>query len=154
MLVRCLDKAEAETLLARGGDTLAPAAKSDDAGAPREDAATQPEAPSDAPVRVALVEVKADVGKLELAMKKLGAPEDRYLKCLAEHGGLAAKVGEVHVRFLVRSRGRAEGVSVAKRAGVSAAAAACVADVVDRRLVGTPEAPHVGATAIFKFTRP
>jgi hypothetical protein len=152
MLVRCLSQKEAEALLSRGGAEPLPAARAEDAGPPIEAAA--PEPPRDEPVRVELVEVKADVGKLELALKKLGAPKDRYLKCLSENGGLTGRGGEVHVRFLVRSRGRAEGVSVSKRAGISAEAAACVADVVDRRLVGTPEAPYVGATAIFKFTRP
>lgn len=151
MLVRCLSQEEAQALLARGGTEPEPAAGGEDAGTSAADAAPEAE---EEPIRVELVEVKADVGKLELAMKKLGAPKDRYLKCLSDNGGLSGKSGQVHVRFLVRSRGRAEGVSVSKRAGVSAAAAACVAAVVDRRLVGTPEAPYVGATAIFKFTRP
>jgi hypothetical protein len=47
---------------------------------------------------------------------------------------------------LVRERGRAEGVSVAKSKGMSAEAARCIADVVDRRYVGYPAAPIVGAT--------
>ena len=42
------------------------------------------------------------------------------------------------MRFLVRSKGVAEGVSVAKRTNLSKEAAQCVADVIDRRRVGTP----------------
>jgi hypothetical protein len=68
------------------------------------------------------------------------------LACVRDHGGITREVGEIQVRFLVRERGRAEGAVVSKRAGVSEAAARCVADVVDRRLVGSPEAPMVGAT--------
>jgi hypothetical protein len=57
------------------------------------------------------------------------------------------------VRFLVRAKGVAEGVSVAKRTNMSKEAAQCVADVVDRRRVGTPESPMVGATVLVKFVK-
>ncbi len=70
-----------------------------------------------------------------------------------DNGGLKDGRGEVQVRFLVRQRGRAEGVSVAKRTGVSAEAARCVSEVVDRRYVGVPEAPIVGATVLIKFAK-
>jgi hypothetical protein len=45
-------------------------------------------------------------------------------------------------------------VTVAGRQGVSTKAARCLADVVDRRNVGTPDEPMVGATVVIKFTRP
>jgi hypothetical protein len=64
---------------------------------------------------------------------------------------LQARAGEVRVRFLVRERGRAEGVAVARNQGVSLEAAQCIADVVDRRLVGVPEAPLVGATLVVEL---
>jgi hypothetical protein len=95
--------------------------------------------------------VRADEGKLPQAEKKLAAARDRYAECVTKAGGLTGP-GEVHVRFLVRARGRAEGVSVAKRTGVTPEAARCVAEVVDRRLVGTPDVPMVGATVVIKFT--
>jgi hypothetical protein len=59
----------------------------------------------------------------------------------------------VSVRFLVRGKGVAEGVSVAKRTNMSKEAAQCVAEVVDRRRVGTPESPMVGATVLVKFVK-
>jgi hypothetical protein len=70
-----------------------------------------------------------------------------------KNGGLSGKTGEVSVRFLVRGKGVAEGVSVAKRTNVSKEAAQCVADVVDRRHVGMPESPMIGATLLVKFTK-
>lgn len=88
----------------------------------------------------------ADTGELPLAAKKLSAPADRYVACVKQHGGLSAESGQVVVRFLVRERGRAEGVAVKSRRGMSEAAAKCIADVVDRRYVGYPAAPMVGAT--------
>jgi hypothetical protein len=45
-------------------------------------------------------------------------------------------------------------VSVQKRQNVSAEAAHCVAEVVDRRRVGVPDEPLVGATLVVKFAAP
>lgn len=113
-----------------------------------------PIAPSnpDEKLDVTVGPVTADSGTLGIG--KLGAGRDRYAKCVKDNGGLSDKEGEVQVRFLLRQRGRAEGVSVAKRTGVSAEAARCVSDVVDRRYVGVPDAPIVGATVVIKFTKP
>jgi hypothetical protein len=100
-----------------------------------------------------IVSVTADEGKLESARRKLRAPRDKFARCVADNGGLSAEAGEVTVRFLVRERGRAEGTEVEKRLGVSEGAAKCIAGVVDRRPVGTPEGPVVGATAVIRITR-
>ncbi|HEY6723798.1 MAG TPA: hypothetical protein VI197_07185, partial [Polyangiaceae bacterium] len=96
--------------------------------------------------------ITADQGTLSIG--RLHMPKDRYAKCVDDNGGLEGKDGEVHVRFLVRGEvSRAEGVSVSKRRNLSPAAAKCVADVVDRRRVGTPDTPMVGATLVIKFSR-
>jgi hypothetical protein len=71
-----------------------------------------------------------------------------------DHGGMKDRSGQVDVRFLVRSKGIAEGVSVQKRVNVSAEAARCIAEIVDRRRVGVPDAPLVGATVVIKFEKP
>jgi hypothetical protein len=95
--------------------------------------------------------VSADSG--ELGIGKLGAPKDKYVKCINDNGGLKEASAEVQVRFLLRAKGRAEGVSVAKRIGVTTEAARCVSEVVDRRFVGVPDAPIVGATVTIKFSK-
>jgi hypothetical protein len=87
-----------------------------------------------------------DTGELPLADKKLGAPKDRYIECVTKNGGLSSAKARVVLRFLVRERGRAEGVEIKSFAGLSKPAAQCIADVVDRRYVGYPSAPLVGAT--------
>jgi hypothetical protein len=118
------------------------------------DAATEPEpAPGDesAALEVTVGPVAADEGTLGVG--KLGAPKDKYTACVQKNGGLSGKTGEVSVRFLVRAKGVAEGVSVAKRTNMSKEAAQCVAEVVDRRRVGTPESPMVGATVLVKFVK-
>jgi outer membrane biosynthesis protein TonB len=175
MVVRCLSEDEAKTLRSAPIATPAaakpaPAAPSTVAAKPAPeaatapsstapetapDAATEPEpAPStdaDAALDVAIGPVTADEGSLGLG--KLGAPKDKYSACVQKNGGLSAKTGEVSVRFLVRAKGVAEGVSVAKRTNLSKEAAQCVAEVIDRRRVGTPESPMVGATVLVKFTK-
>jgi hypothetical protein len=152
MLVRCIEQAEASALLARVATTTPPVATGS-ASASASAATEEPPPGQDMPLSARLVRVTADEGKLPVAEKKLDVPRDRYVDCVKKNGGLTADKGEVHVRFLVRVRGRAEGVSVAKRNGVSAKAATCIADVVDRRAVGTPDAPMVGATAVIEIAR-
>ncbi len=118
--------------------------------APLTSAAAPEAAPKPGRYEVVVGPVTADHGELPLG--KLGQPKDRYTKCLDDNGGLRGETGEVSVRFLVRAKGIAEGVSVQKRVNVSAEAARCVSEVVDRRHVGTPEEPLVGATVLVKFT--
>jgi hypothetical protein len=155
MLVRCLVAAEASQLaassgVARGAAEASPVAGTGDAFTPVEPAASA--APVSAAVakggaRVDLVgPAVADAGELPLADKKLAVAKDRFVECVNKNGGMMAKQGKVVVRFLVRERGRAEGVGVKSFNGVSQAAAECIADVVNLRYVGYPAAPIVGAT--------
>jgi len=171
IIVRCLSEPEAQALRA-GTVPAAPAASAPPnpvASAAPATSSTAPLAPSASPsaeepevdagppsasdekLDVTVGPVTADSG--ELGIGKLGAPKDRYQKCVNDNGGLKDGSGEVQVRFLVRQRGRAEGVSVAKRTNLSAEAARCVSEVVDRRYVGVPDAPIVGATVVIKFAK-
>jgi hypothetical protein len=158
-VVRCLTEKEANIISAV--TAALPTTSTGPATTPAP-AATET-APADAPaapgestttkgIQVTVGPVTADKG--ELGIGKLGAPKDRYAKCVEDHGGLKGGTGEVHVRFLVRSKGVAEGVSVQKRQNVSAEAAHCIAEVVDRRRVGVPDEPLVGATLVIKLSAP
>ena len=179
MLVRCLEPAEAARLAAvSSGAGAASAAQTVAAPAPpappalaapaavpaRTNAAAAPPLP--APVlapaptgskssrRVLLKEVgpaHADAGELPDARVQLARASDRYVQCVESYGGITQSPAKVTLRFLVRERGRAEGITVKERAGVSAGAAKCVADVVDRRFVGYPAAPIVGADLSIEF---
>jgi len=177
LIVRCLSEAEAQGL--RSGTLASPSAlpaatpsasSAPSAAAPESSAApaaaavtaeavteptpgatpTSPEK-SNEKLEITVGPVTADTGTLGIG--KLGAARDKYMKCVNDNGGLKDGSGEVQVRFMLRQRGRAEGVSVAKRSGVSAEAARCVSEVVDRRYVGVPEAPIVGATVAIKFVK-
>jgi hypothetical protein len=152
MLVRCLTRTESESLRTRSPDSpQAPVAGGSNAAAPAPAAA----APAGAAQRlqVAVGPVLVENGKLPAAERKLQSAEARFMQCVTQHGGLAGSAGEVRVRFLVRERGRAEGVGVTRRRSVSKSAAQCIADVVDRRDVGLPDVPIVAATLVVKFER-
>ncbi|MEB2312796.1 MAG: hypothetical protein OZ921_11610 [Sorangiineae bacterium] len=159
MMSRCITRAEAEWLERRGDGGAPPAAPAPSAAPAPPASAGEPDAgraaptPEQAELEVQVGPVTADEGSLPQAEKKLGVPKDRYAECVKKNGGLSAPTGEVTIRFLVRSRGRAEGVSVARSRSVSAEGAHCIADVIDRRYVGTPAAPMVGASVVVKFSR-
>jgi hypothetical protein len=143
MLLRCLTEQESQRLAAvsRPAPSAPPSASP-----PTDRDAGAPASPQNLTAEVTRVD--AEIGTLPLAPRKLGLAADRFVQCVATNGGLSAGSGEAQVRFLVRERGRAEGVSVAKRSGMSVAAARCIADVIDRRFVGIPEEPIVGAKAV------
>lgn len=165
ILVRCLDAAEAQRLATRTPVVAAPALAP--AAAPAPVPAAEPRRPSEAPPlaasapaprmssrKVSLERVsaaRADTGELPEARAQLLRANDRYVQCVESNGGLSASPASVTLRFLVRERGRAEGVTVKERAGLSLAAAKCVANVVDRRFVGYPAAPIVGADLTIDF---
>jgi hypothetical protein len=115
---------------------------------------TPPPAPAGKPRKVVLEAVsaaRADTGELPEARTQLLRARDRYVQCVESNGGISTSPARVTLRFLVRERGRAEGVTVKERAGLSVAAAKCVATVVDRRYVGYPAAPIVGADLSVDF---
>ncbi|MEI9940807.1 MAG: hypothetical protein WDO69_26625 [Pseudomonadota bacterium] len=173
LVVRCLSETEAQGL--RSGALTSPSAlpaASSTASSPQvavapvssatptavapdevaeADAGAPALAPSNEKLDITVGPVTADTGTLGIG--KLGAARDKYSKCVNDNGGLKEASGEVQVRFVLRERGRAEGVSVAKRTGVSAEAARCVSEVVDRRYVGVPAEPIVGATVVIKFVK-
>ncbi len=110
-----------------------------------------PEAPPPPAVDAEVGEVKADEGELPDAQKALARAEQKFAACVQDNGGLEARRGSVTVRFLVRETGIAEGATAKRRRGVSQDAAQCVARVVQRRRVGIPVEPFIGATVVISF---
>jgi hypothetical protein len=140
--IRCLTRDEAVRLGAPGP---APASSASPA---------EPERPADATgFVVQLGPITADQGAFPEGVPSLNKGMAKYEACLRDHGGLTEASGEVHVRFLVRPRGRAEGSTAQKHRGMSEKAARCIADVVDRRFVGYPDAEMVGATLVVKVSK-
>lgn len=116
----------------------------------------KPEPPKDPPRATAppLVEIGAprfENGEVTKVEKSLGKASPEIAKCVAEHGGLTADAGSLKVQFLVRSRGRAEGVEILAQKGVSPEAASCVRLVLKNRAIGAPSADPVGVTVVISL---
>ncbi|MFO0760329.1 MAG: hypothetical protein U0359_27860 [Byssovorax sp.] len=122
----------------------------DDAGAaPNAPDAAAPDAGKEPPAAPPQVEIGAPVfenGSVPKVEKMLNAASADIGKCVAEHGGLTGSAGTLKVQFLVRSRGRAEGVEVLTRKGLSPEAASCVRLLFKNKAVGAPTADPVGVT--------
>lgn len=124
-----------------------------DAAAPDAGAAPAPVTPGVPP----LVEAKppafmsGDVPELE---KKLPKILEGIAKCVADAGGLPGASGTLKVQFLVRARGRAEGVEVLTAKGLPDGAEACVRKLLKNRSVGAPSADPVGVTLTLTLKPP
>jgi hypothetical protein len=118
------------------------------------------EAPKDAPRPAAtpLVEIgapKFENGQVTKVEKSLGKASADIAKCIADHGGLTGEGGgSMKIQFLVRSRGRAEGVEVLSAKNVSGEAASCVRVLLKNKAIGAPSADPVGVTVVITFKPP
>jgi hypothetical protein len=153
--VRCLEPGEADA----GGLPPAPQpeppgdAGADSSPAPPADSGT--DAPADAAVKgsppapqpiVVLNEPAFMNGEVPNVSKRLEKMTGDLGKCVADNGGLAGASGSIKLQFLVRPRGRAEGVEILSAKGVSAEAQRCVRLLLKDKSVGAPTADPVGVT--------
>ncbi len=153
MIHRCLSEDEAASVARSVADKSTTPAANKPKKDPKADTKTAPETPASLPrdVQLSIGPIVASEG--EITIGRLDKPIDRYKSCVIENDGLKEETGLVVVKFLVRGEAeRAEGASVQSFKGVSKKAAKCIADVVDRRKVGSPSAPMTGAQLHFKFS--
>jgi len=155
MLHRCLSEKEASDFAATQplrttGVAPKPKAEPDAKDTDAKEPAESPNLPQSLEVSVGPIEA-ADG---EITLGRLGLPVDRYKSCILDNGGLKNQTASLVVKFLVRAEEeRAEGAGVESFQGLSEKAARCVAEVVDRRKVGSPSAAMTGARLHFKFSR-
>jgi outer membrane biosynthesis protein TonB len=118
----------------------------------------EPEPEPAAPPRPPEVEVvgkpsfvgDGEVPRVEAFLDKM---RDGTAACVADHGGLFEESGEMKVQFLVRTRGRAEGIDVLSSKGVSKEAERCVRELFKNKRVGTPTNDPVGVQFLYRFKR-
>lgn len=118
-----------------------------DAGPPEAGLPVVPAAP---PV-VEIGEPAYENGDVPRVPKLLKGITSKISSCIADNGGLAGSTGSIKVQFLVRSRGRAEGVEVLSAKGISDAASGCVRLLLKNKAVGSPSADPVGVTVTFSL---
>lgn len=129
----------------------------DDAPPPEPPRAEPPPDAGAAPPPLPTVEIGApqfENGEVTKVEKSLGKASSALARCIAEHGGLSGDAGTVKIQFLVRSRGRAEGVEVLAAKGVGAEASACVRRLIKNKAIGAPTADPVGVTVTLTFRAP
>ncbi len=115
---------------------------------PAEPPKAEPPKAAGAPPAVEIGAPKFENGEVTKVEKSLGKHAAEIGKCVAEHGGLTGEAGSLKVQFLVRARGRAEGVEVLAAKGISAEASACVRQVLKNKAIGAPTSDPVGVTVI------
>jgi hypothetical protein len=94
---------------------------------------------------------KFENGQVPKAEKFLHGLSNEIAKCVSQHGGLSGGTGSMKVQFLVRARGRAEGVEVLSAKGVAPEAQTCVRVLLKNRAIGAPSADPVGVTVTLTF---
>lgn len=98
------------------------------------------------PPNVEVGEVSFENGEVPKAQAFVTASAPKIASCVGDNGGLSGDSGQIKLQFLVRARGRAEGVDVLSSKGVSDAALACITEWLKNRAVGTPSADPVGVS--------
>ncbi len=94
---------------------------------------------------------KFENGEVTRVDKALASIQTAVAKCVADNGGLSSATGSMKVQFLVRVRGRAEGVDVSKLKGVSSEAGECVRKLLKNKAIGAPSADPVGVSFSITF---
>ena len=150
--VRCLTPDE------RDAGWLPPPPQTPPAAADLSDAGAKDPAPVPAvvgpPPLVDIGAPKFENGEVPRAEKALTKAATDIAKCVAEHGGLTAATGTLKIQFLVRNRGRAEGVEILSAKGLSEGAASCVRVLLKNKPIGPPTADPVGVTVTISLKPP
>lgn len=90
----------------------------------------------------------SEVPRAQASLERLASKE--LSACASENGGVEGQ-GSVELKFLVRARGRAEGVDVGRARNVPPAVASCLASTLSRRPVGAPSEEPVFVTVALKL---
>jgi hypothetical protein len=111
-------------------------------------------APAGPPPLVDIGAPKFENGEVPRAEKALTKAATDIAKCVADHGGLTAATGTLKIQFLVRNRGRAEGVEILSAKGLGPDAAACVRVLLKNKPIGPPTSDPVGVTVTISLKPP
>lgn len=146
--VRCLTADEVDGGTPDAGDASPPPPDA----APPSDAAPPPPPPAPVVKPGVVVEApKQEGGEVPNLDKVLNKLADDFATCVVSAGGLTAKTGQIETQFLVRARGKAEGVEVLKVKGVSETVSPCIQGLLKNKRVGIPTADPVGVTFVINL---
>jgi hypothetical protein len=102
---------------------------------------------------VAVTTPKLSGGTVASLEEALDKTRDPVAQCVAQHGGLDGDTARIDVQFLVRDRGRAEGVEIVRAQRVREEATRCVQKLLKNRWIGMPSEDPVGVSFSYKLKR-
>jgi len=105
------------------------------------------------PPEVSLSKPKVSGGKVDGLEEAIEKTREGVAGCVAGHGGVSGDAGRIDVQFLVRERGRAEGVEVARTQKVTEEAALCVQKLLKNRPIGKASDDPVAVFYAYKLKR-
>ena len=88
------------------------------------------------------------VGRAHSSLKKLST---KMAACVESEGGLKVQSARLKLLFLVRARGRAEGMIVASARNVPPKVVRCITKLIENQAVGSPSNEPVGVTALIEL---
>ena len=94
--------------------------------------------------------INGEVPKVDKFLSKQG---ERVAACVLKHGGVTEADGLIKMQFLVRMRGRAEGVEVLSARGVTEEAQRCARKRLKNEYVGIPTADPTGVQFTYRLKR-
>lgn len=102
---------------------------------------------------VTLTPAKLTGGTVPAVDEALDKTREPVAQCVAQNGGVAGAAGRIDVQLLVRERGRAEGVDIARAQHVGEAAQRCVLKLLKNRWLGTPSDDPVAVAFSYKLKK-
>jgi hypothetical protein len=104
--------------------------------------------------RARVVSVTFENGVVGRAHKALESKTDEMAECVAAEGGLKSHSARLKVLFLVRARGRPEGLIVASARNVPPKVVRCITRIIEAQNVGAPSNDPVGVTVLVELKEP
>lgn len=101
--------------------------------------------------RARIVSVAFENGVVARAQRALERAADEMAECVLTQGGLKMPSARLKVMFLVRARGRAEGIIVASARNIPPRVVRCITTLIETEPVGPPSNDPVGVTALIEL---
>lgn len=122
-----------------------------DAGAEEEEADGGEEGTASGGFKARVVSLSFENGVAGRAHASLKRVQGKMAECVDKEGGLKSQSARLKVLFLVRARGRAEGLIVASARNIPPKVVRCITKVIEAQPVGAPSNDPVGVTALIEL---
>jgi len=122
-----------------------------DAGTEEEEGDGGEEGTASGAYKARVVSLSFENGVAGRAHGSLKRVQGKMAECVDKEGGLKTQSARLKVLFLVRARGRAEGLIVASARNIPPKVVRCITKVIEAQPVGAPSNDPVGVTALIEL---